>query len=157
MKIKPRKQPDGEACGPTSIQMAADSLGLPVSFKEIARISKYKKSGGMTNTGLVKTLEKLGFVAAEKIGATWNDLASGSDKGVAIVSWMLKGYIGHFSVVDHVTKTHIFLADPSEGKIIRMPKMVFMRLWFDYDDMWFPKKNTDIQLRWMVRVTKNEA
>lgn len=66
---------------------------------------------------------------------------------------MLKGYIGHFSVLNHVTKTHIFVADPNVGRIVKMPKLVFLRLWLHYDELWYPIKNTDIQLRWMAIVS----
>ena len=64
------------------------------------------------------------------------------------------GYIGHFSVVEKVSKDSIILADPHDGKDVKMKKIVFMRLWMDYDDLWYPSKNTDIQLRWMCVVTK---
>ena len=67
---------------------------------------------------------------------------------------MMLGYMGHFSVVEKVNKDFIELADPHTGKITKMKKIMFMRLWMDYDDMWYPIKNTDIQLRWMCVVSK---
>jgi ferredoxin-fold anticodon binding domain-containing protein len=66
----------------------------------------------------------------------------------------LRGYIGHVSVLEKVTNNYIFLADSEEGKITKLPRTIFLRLWFDYDEMWYPKKNTDIQLRWLVSVKK---
>jgi hypothetical protein len=56
-----------------------------------------------------------------------------------------------------VTKDHIFLAEPDTGKIIKLQKIIFMRLWLDYEldeESWWPGENTDIQLRWMVVVGK---
>jgi hypothetical protein len=73
---------------------------------------------------------------------------------VVIVSWMLDGYIGHFSVVEAVTDEAIILAEPYAGKHITIQKLKFMRLWMGYDDMWYPIKNTDIRLRWMCIVKK---
>ena len=47
MKIKPIKQRDDSACGPTSIQMILNYFKIPYTFKEIAKVSGYKKKGGL--------------------------------------------------------------------------------------------------------------
>jgi hypothetical protein len=65
------------------------------------------------------------------------------------------GVVGHFSVVERVTEDAVFLADPAEGAVIEMDKTTFLKLWMDYEHMAYPRKNTDIQLRWMAVVTKN--
>ncbi|MBI4128335.1 MAG: C39 family peptidase [Parcubacteria group bacterium] len=157
MKILPIKQRDDSACGPASIQMVLVYFELPHSFEKIAKISQYKKKDGLWNRDLVKTLQTLDLTVREKTNATWTDLArfNTTDK-VIIVSWMKFGYIGHFSVVEKVSKHYITLADPHDGKSTKMERMAFMRLWMDYDDMWYPSKNTDIQLRWMCIVSKKE-
>lgn len=155
MKIQPIKQKDDSACGPTSIQMTLAYFGLPYSFEEIAKISQYKKRDGLTNKDLVETVRSLDLVVREKANSTWADLVRfNTNNKVIIVSWMKFGYIGHFSVVEKVSKDSIILADPHDGKDVKMKKIVFMRLWMDYDDLWYPSKNTDIQLRWMCVVTK---
>ncbi len=155
MKVKVLKQKNGEACGPTCIRMITNYFGLQCSDKKIAFVSKYRQRGGLSNVEFVATLEKLGFTIKTKKQANWNDLKKYNTKNNLIVlSWMLKGYIGHFSILDHVTKTHIFLADPEAGKIVKLPKLVFLRLWFDYDERWYPVKNADIQLRWMAVVSR---
>lgn len=158
MKIRLIKQRDGRACGPACIKMTVDYFKLPISFSEIEKASQYKKKDGLSNKDLVNTLKKFGLETKEVSNADWADLLRhNTPKNVIIVSWMLRGYIGHFSVVDKITKSTIYLADPEKGKIVKLPKRVFMRLWFDYDEMWYPKKNTDIQLRWMAMVSKKIA
>lgn len=155
MKIFPLKQRDASACGPTSIQMVLTYFKLPISFKKIGEISQYKKRDGLSNKDLIETLQKFNLAVREKNNATWSELMlHNSPNKVIIVSWMKKGYIGHFSVVEKVEKNHITLVDPQEGKNIKIQKIVFMRLWMDYDDMWYPHKNSDIQLRWMCVVSK---
>lgn len=157
MKIKPIKQRDASACGPASIEMVLAYFGLPHSFEEIAEISQYKKKDGLSNKDLVETLQVLGLIVQEKANATWADLARFNKANqVIIVSWMKLGYIGHFSVVEEVRQHHITLVDPEIGKTTELEKTIFMRLWMDYDDMWYPAKNTDIQLRWLC-VTSKEA
>ena len=156
MKIKPIKQRDDSACGPTSIQMILNYFKLPYTFKEITKVSGYKKKGGLYNKDLVLAIERFGLSVQEKANSTWADLTrlNKPDK-VIVVSWMMKGYIGHFSVVEKVNKESIEFADPDTGKITKMKKIIFLRLWMDYEvSAWYPVKNTDIQLRWMCIVSK---
>ncbi len=154
-KIKPIKQRDSIGCGPASIKMVSDYLGTNISMNKINQASKYKERDGLSNTELAKTLEELGFAVKEKNNASWEDLKNLNTKeNVIILSWMQKGYLGHFSVLEKVTKDRIFLADPECGEIISMQKIIFLRLWFDYDELWYPEKNTDIQLRWLIIVSK---
>lgn len=158
MKIFPIKQQDASACGPASIQMVLTYFKLPNSFKRIGEISQYKKRDGLSNNDLVEALRAFNLTVLEKANATWTDLTRlNTPNKVIIVSWMKFGYVGHFSVVEKVDKNHIVLVDPQEGKHSRMQKMVFIRLWMDYDDMWYPRKNSDIQLRWMCVVSKKDT
>lgn len=155
MKIKPIKQPDESACGPTSILMTSNYFGLNYSFDDVAKTSQYVERDGLSDDDLVETLLKLGFTVTQKDTVRWSELKNAhTDKSVVIVSWMLDGYIGHFSVVDEVTDDKIVLAEPQSGKLVTFEKMKFMRLWMGYDDMWYPVKNTDIKLRWMCVVKK---
>ena len=158
MKISPIKQRDDSACGPTVIQMVLNYFGVRHTFKEIASISEYREKDGLSNADLVRTLKKFNLDVKERANARWGNLIRyNAEKKVIVVSWMLGGYIGHFSVVEKVGKNFIKLADPHTGTVVKMDKIMFMRLWMDYDDMWYPKKNTDIQLRWMGIVSKKKA
>lgn len=158
MKIIPTKQLDDSACGPTSIHMVLTYFDIPHKLSEISKLSQYRQKDGLSNQDLVKTLEKFDLKTKEKANAKWDDLVKYNTKhNVIIVSWMMKGYIGHFSVVNQVREKFIELADPERGAINKIDKLIFMRLWLDYDNMWYPIKNTDIQLRWMCVVSKNKT
>lgn len=158
MKIKPIKQVDDTACGPTSILMVARYFKKPITFKEIASVSLYTERQGLSDDELVESLVNLSFSVKTSLNTTWSKLLkSNTDKNVIIISWMIDGYIGHFSVVDSVTENEIILADPKNGKFKKFEKIHFMRLWMSYDDMWYPAKNTDITLRWMCVVKKKKA
>ena len=158
MKIYPLKQRDESACGPTAIEMVLKYFNIKHSYKEIATVSKYKEEEGLSNTDIVYTLKKFDLNVKEKINTQWSDLARYNKKNnVIILSWMLDGYIGHVSVLEKITKSHIYLADPHTGTTKKIKKIVFMRLWMDYDDMWYPVKNTDIQLRWMCVASKKKT
>lgn len=155
MKITPIQQRGDSDCGPTCLYMTSQYFGLPHSYEHILTVSHCHEKDGLTNQDLVATLKELSVPVQEMATVTWEELvqANTSDQ-VIIVSWMKYGYMGHFSVVDTVTEDRIVLADPESGTLETVEKIVFMRLWMDYDDLWFPEKNTDIQLRWMCVVSK---
>ncbi len=153
MKIAVKKQPNCSACGPTVIQMITNYFKSPVSFAHISRLTKFKRSEGLSNTDIVNGLKELGYSVKTKTNVSWEQVKKlNTQDTVLVVSFMMEGYIGHVSLVEKVTDTHIILADPDEGEYIKIPKVQFLRLWMSYDDMWFPEKNTDIELRWLAIV-----
>lgn len=158
MKIQPFKQHDDSDCGPACLYMTAQYFDLPYSFEQIGKMSKYKQKKGLSNEDLVSTAQKLGLTVRSKMNAAWGDLMrSNTSKQIIIVSWMKYGYMGHFSIVERVDEKCIYLADPESGNIEKIEKIMFMRLWMDYDDVWYPAKNTDIQLRWMCIISKGRV
>jgi len=155
MKIKPLKQKDDSACGPACIKMAAEYFQIPIKLTAIGKISQYIKKDGLTNQDLINTFEYFNFKVRSKLNTTWGNLKQSNKKNnVVIISWMKKGYLGHFSVVEKITDKYIVIVDPAEGKTCKIKKIIFLRLWMNYNDMWYPKKNTDIELRWMGVVSK---
>ena len=160
MKIKAVKQRDASACGPTCIEMVLNYFKIPHTVSEITRVTNYKKEGGVYNVQLVEALNKFGLKTKVYKNTKWEDLIKHNQEGsVIVVSWMLEGYIGHLSVVEKVDEKHVYLAEPTTGKIVKMEKIKFLRLWLDYEakgtEKWYPEKNSDIQLRWMVVASKD--
>ncbi len=154
-KLIPLKQKHSSGCGPTSIKMVVDFFDVKISLKDIEQKSGDWKKEGMGNQDLVNALKSFGFITKSQYNSSWENIKTALKNGRAvIVSWMLRGYIGHFSVVQKINDTHIWLADPEAGKIVKFEKIIFLRLWFDYDDKWYPEKSSDIKLRWMVEVKK---
>ena len=107
----------------------------------------------MSNKDLVWALRKLGFLVSARSRNTWKDLRENYRKRTpTVIAWMLHGYIGHFSIVVETGENHVTLADPDNGKLRKLSKELFMRLWFDYDEIFFPKRAKDIHLRWAAVV-----
>lgn len=159
MKIKPIKQRDASACGPTCVEMVLQYFKVPFTVSEITRVTNYKKEGGIYNTQLVEALRHFSLKTKVYKNTKWDDLIKfNTGDSVVVVSWMLAGYIGHLSVVEKVDENNISLAEPTTGKFLKMEKIKFLRLWLDYEakgsSKWYPEKNSDIQLRWMVVVSK---
>jgi ABC-type bacteriocin/lantibiotic exporter with double-glycine peptidase domain len=159
MKIKPIKQRDTSACAPTCIEMVLNFFSVPHTIKEIAKVTDYKREGGMSNAQVVDTLKKFGLGVKAKSNVSWDELKKlNIEDSVIVVSWMLHGYIGHVSVVDKVTDTHVFLAEPTTGKVSKIEKIKFLRLWWDFEDrdqdIWYPETKSDVQLRFAIVVTQ---
>ena len=159
MKIKPIKQRDADACGPTCIEMTLKYFHVPYTIKQIAQETNYKKEGGMYNKQIMSTLNQFGLKTKVSKNTSWEKLiGANTSDSVIIVSWMLEGYIGHVSVVEKVDEKSITLAEPTTGKFLKIEKIKFQRLWLDYeakeDVPMYPESKSSIQLRWMVVVTK---
>jgi ABC-type bacteriocin/lantibiotic exporter with double-glycine peptidase domain len=159
MKIQAIKQRDASACGPTCIEMALKYFNIPHTVSKIAEVTNYKQREGMYNLDIVAALKAFGLKTKIRKNASWEDLKKENRKDtVVILSWMLDGYIGHVSVLERLDSKYIYLAEPTKGKTVKMEKIKFLRLWLDYEakgkGVWYPKKNSDIQLRWMVAVSR---
>lgn len=159
-KIIPIKQRDDSACGPTSIEMTLKYFNIPHTVADITKTTNYKKEGGIYNNQLVSTLQNYGLKTEVFKNTSWEQLIKLNTKdSVIILSWMLDGYIGHLSVLDNVDNIYIYIAEPTTGKILKIEKIKFLRLWLDYeikDDVpMYPESTSDIQLRWMCVVSKS--
>jgi ABC-type bacteriocin/lantibiotic exporter with double-glycine peptidase domain len=154
-KVIPRLPSHSRSCGPVCIKMAADYFGLPYSLAYIDEVSRARERGGLTNDELIRTLRRLGFAVRPRVRGSWQDLRTLNTAGrLIILAWMLEGYRGHFSVLDRATSEHIYIADPEVSGVRRLPKHTFMRLWFDYDNIAYPRTRSDISLRWMALVSR---
>jgi ABC-type bacteriocin/lantibiotic exporter with double-glycine peptidase domain len=159
-KITPIKQRDANACGPTSIEMTLKYFSVPHTVSGITKVTNYKKEGGIYNKQLVSVLQHYGLKTKVLKNTSWEQLVELNTKdSVIILSWMLDGYIGHLSVLDKVNKDHVYLAEPTTGKMLKMNKIKFLRLWLDYEAKdevpMYPESKSDIQLRWMCVVSKS--
>ncbi len=139
--------------------MTLKYFNVPHSVKQIATTTDYKKGGGMYNKQIVSAFQTFGLKTQISRNTSWEKLTTlNTPETVVIVSWMLDGYIGHVSVVENIDKKHIYLAEPTTGKILKIEKLKFLRLWFDYEAKkevpMYPEKNSDIQLRWAVAVSR---
>ncbi len=152
LSIPVLKQKNGHDCGPTCVAMVGRFYDRTFSRARLLRACNIDRNG-MSNDDLVQALKKLGFSVSARSRNSWKDLRENYRKRLpTIIAWMMHGYIGHFSVVVEVGKNHVRLADPDNGRHRKLPKEVFMRLWFDYDNVFFPKRAKDVHLRWAVVV-----
>jgi len=129
-------------CGPASLKILLSYYGINKTEKELAKISEWNKVLGIDDRGMKKAAEKLGFKVEIKNNSSYKDIQSWLKNGVpVIVNWFTRGRNdypesetadGHYSVVAGLDDKFIYLQDPEIGKMRKIKRYDFMRVWFDF-------------------------
>lgn len=128
-------------CGPASLKIALDYYGVDKSERELAELTKTTVLG--TNAeNIAHAAEILGFMTLVKNDSSFNDIEEWLEKKVpVIVNWFTRGRSdypdsevadGHYSVVAGLDAEHIYLQDPEIGKLRKLKREDFMKVWFDF-------------------------
>lgn len=107
--------------------------------------------------------ENLGFKVEIKDIATYEDIQQWLKKGIpAIVNWFSRGRYdydedevadGHNSVVVGLDKEYIYLQDPEVGRIRKINREDFFRVWFDFSGEYIEKWE-DMIIRQIIAIYK---
>ena len=159
LNVQPFRQKPGY-CGPASLKMVLDFLGVKITEKKLAEITGCDPSCGIGAESLVCAAQKLGFRAQIKDFSDLNDLRKWVNrrKMPVIVDWFaFEG--GHYSVVSGIDKENIYLEDPSLGHRRALKLSTFMRLWFDFPSPYLKSKDELIIRRMIIidRRTRYDA
>lgn len=129
-------------CGPASLKIVFDYYGVEKSEQEIVRLAGTTQDLGTDDEGIKKAAENLGFKVEIKNEASFEDIQDWLDKKVpVIVNWFTRGRIdyseedvpdGHYSIVVGLDDEFIYLQDPEIGKLRRITRDNFMKVWFDF-------------------------
>jgi ABC-type bacteriocin/lantibiotic exporter with double-glycine peptidase domain len=146
-------------CGPAALKIVASYFGVKVSEARVAAMCRSSSVSGTTGQNLVAGAHKLGFTARVIDGVTFRIMAPWLRKGVpVIVDWMsiarrgtVRAATGHYSVVSGLTESEIILEDPAVGRKRRLPRQLFMSLWYDFKYL-SPRKSEDLVMRRMIVV-----
>lgn len=116
----------------------------------LARLSGANREFGVDAAGLIKAAKACGFRAFSRDHATFADIRRYviQKKMPIIVDWFSTDE-GHYSVVVHIDKRFIYLQDPELGKVRKMKREDFRRVWFDFSTNYM-KKKSDLQLRRII-------
>ncbi|MDP2741610.1 MAG: C39 family peptidase, partial [bacterium] len=116
--------------------------GIDKTEKELAKMAGWNKILGIDEDGIKKTAEKLGFKVKIKNNSSFKDIEKWLKKGIpVIVDWFTRGRNdypesetadGHYSVVMGLDDKFIYLQDPEIGKMRKIKRYDFMRVWFDF-------------------------
>ena len=129
-------------CGSASLKMVFDYYGIEKSEEEIAKLAGTTDDLGTDDQGIKKAAEELGFKVEIKNGSSFEDIQGYlSKKTPVIVNWFTRGRIdyddsqvpdGHYSVVVGLDTEFIYLQDPEIGKLRKIERSDFMKVWFDF-------------------------
>ena len=129
-------------CGPATLKILFSYYGIDKTEKELAKISGWNKVLGIDDRGMKKVAEKLGFKVEIKNNSSYKDIQSWLEKDIpVIVNWFTRGRNdypesetadGHYSVVAGLDDKFIYLQDPEVGKMRKIKRYDFMRVWFDF-------------------------
>lgn len=153
----------GSFCGPASLKMVLDYYGVEKSEEELAKLTNKDDDLGISSQDIKKAAESFGFKVKIKDFATYEDIQEWLDKGVpVIVDWFFRGRYdydedavadGHNSVVVGLDKEYIYLQDPEVGRIRKINREDFYRVWFDFSSDHIEKWK-DMVIRQMVVIYK---
>jgi len=143
LKIKPFQETlNAGMCGPASLKIVLDYYDIEKSEKELAKLCRHNKNMGVDDEKIKKAAGSLGFKVKIKNSSNFKDIENWLDKKVpVIVNWFTKGRQeysesevsdGHYSVVAGLDEKYIYLQDPEIGKIRKIKRDDFMRVWFDF-------------------------
>lgn len=143
LKIKSFQETlNASMCGPASLKIVLNYYGVEKSEKELAKLCEHDRDLGVDDEGIKRAAESLGFNIKIKNNSSFKDIEKWLDKKApVIVNWFTRGrqdYLesevadGHYSVVAGLDEKHIYLQDPEIGKIRKIKRDDFMKVWFDF-------------------------
>lgn len=151
-----------DMCGPASLKIVLGYYGVDKAEKELAKMAGWKKGLGIDDKGIKKAAERLGFKVVIKNNSSFKDIQKWLDREVpVIVDWFSRGRNdypdsemadGHYSVVCGLDDKSIYLQDPEIGKLRKIKREDFMRVWFDFKGEYL--KINELILRQIIVVYK---
>lgn len=153
--IKSYRQTPGW-CAPACLKMVAGYFGINKSEAALARLAGASRRRGASAQNLLAAAKQLGLKGLIKDNAGFGDIKKYLNRKIPIIADWFSPYgepDGHYSVVVGLDKASIYLQDPELGKIRKLPRQIFQRLWFDFPGDFIKKKN-DIILRRLIVIER---
>ena len=129
-------------CGPASLKIVADYYGVNKSEKELAELTKLVPGLGVDDKNIAEAAESLGFKVEIKNESSFEEIEKWLEKKTpVIVDWITRGRSdysdadiadGHYSVVCGLDARYIYLQDPEIGKMRKLSREDFKKVWFDF-------------------------
>jgi predicted double-glycine peptidase len=163
LKVKPFQQKLNRGyCGPAALKILLSYYGMKKTEKELAKMTGWSRELGVSKKGIKNAAEQLGFKVKIKRNSNFKDIEKWLSKGVpVIVDWFTRGgknyddcniAVGHYSVVMGLDKKFIYLQDPEIGKVRRLEREDFMKVWFDFTGKYI--KPWELVIRQIIAIYK---
>ena len=132
----------GGYCGPASLKMVLDYYGIDKSEEEVALICNRDSDLGTDDVSIKNAAESYGLNVEIENNSSFDNISKWLAKEVpVIVNWFTRGRIdygdeevpdGHYSVVVGLDGEHIYFQDPEIGRLRKLSRDDFLRVWFDF-------------------------
>ncbi len=143
LPVKPFQETlHGSFCGPACLKMILDYYGVNKSEHELAQLTNKNDELGISSQDMRMVAENFGFKVEIKDFATFKDIQHWLGKDIpVIVNWFSRGRYdydedevadGHNSVVVGLDIGYIYLQDPEVGRVRKIRREDFFRVWFDF-------------------------
>lgn len=163
LKIKSFQETlNASMCGPASLKIVLNYHGVDKTEADLAVLTDNDSDLGTTAEKIKMAAESLGFKVVIKNECEFTDIEEWLDNDVpVIVDWLTKGRQdysesvvadGHYSVVAGLDEEYIYLQDPEIGKIRKLKRDDFMRVWFDFKGKYL--KQEELIIRQIIAVYK---
>lgn len=150
IKYKVTKQLKGY-CGPASLKMVFDYLGIIKTQEEWAKLSGTTQEDGVQNEGMIKAIKSVGFSCKIIKEASFLDLENlVKTHNTTMIIWWSEGG-GHYSPVVDITEKSIIIADPEIGRYRRIGLKRFDHFWFDFAKD-YNRDPKDLELRTLLLI-----
>lgn len=132
----------GGYCGPASLKLVLDYHGINKTEEELSQMCNRDPDLGVNDQAIKNVAQKLGLNVEIENNASFEDIKIWLEKGVpVIVNWFTRGRYdypeddvadGHYSVVVGLDEEYIYLQDPEIGRVRKIEREDFLRVWFDF-------------------------
>ncbi len=149
-------------CGPASLKMIFDYYGIEKSETEIAKLCGATEDLGTDDKGIKQAAESLGFKVEINNNSMFEDIQYWLNKKVPIIlNWFTRGRAdyddsqvadGHYSVVVGLDDKYIYIQDPEIGKLRKIDRDDFMKVWFDFTGKYIDPK--ELIIRQLIAIYK---
>ena len=164
LKIKPFQETlDRGWCGPAVLKMILEFYGIRKSEKELVRLAGTTFKAGTNANQMQRVLRRFGLKTKLKDNSNFSHIRKYLNKNIpVIVDWFTHGRRdypdsqvadGHYSIVFGLDKKYIYLQDPEIGKLRKIKRGDFLKVWFDYSGA-FLRSKKQFYIRRLIVVYK---
>lgn len=133
LKLPYHHQKNCYFCGPTSLKIVLEKLGVKKTEKELARIAGTGEKDGTSHCGMVKACGMSGFSCFVHENASLKNIESFLRAGLPIITdWTdYKSGDGHYTVITEVKSKEMVFCDPWYGPAYAVERKIFEKFWKD--------------------------
>ncbi|OGD79871.1 hypothetical protein A2368_03100 [Candidatus Collierbacteria bacterium RIFOXYB1_FULL_49_13] len=150
LPVKPFQETlHGGYCGPATLKMVLAYYGIEKSEEELAQACGKDTELGVDDQAIKRVAESFGLTVEIKNNSSFEDIQTWLDKKVpVIVNWFTRGRTdypedevadGHYSVVVGLDNQQIYLQDPEVGRVRKVERNEFKKVWFDFSSEFIEK------------------